>query len=440
MIETAAVIHSELESGIYHLLADYLRFCGVSVYNYAVTEETKIKLTYDFSAVFIDRTALQNVSVSLGSTLRQDGDEGDVSNRLIVIKESSVDWNKQEDDEKNERTSFLLRLVDRLNNTDLLQDNDRDVLSWLAELYVKHEILKNRVILQMFLGTPRFLRAARRHFFEAYLELITDDKAAQWRENPYCWFSVRYLERMLNESCGFLKEDMLLDTEDVVKRIEQMKERYHGHRQYQAKLYFTMAHFYECDFYRQRKCIEPYEKGFKCALDTPFDYYASYRLGRCLEKYRDSWDSAFTYYQKSLKSAPNEYRTAFKVAIYHWKQKKDVEAACDYFLSIDRILHQRYENNVMQPREAEYLYKAWFFMGQMIEENGGTPIDQITARSVEDKKQDILLRVQDMSHQNLCYTQIFGSSGQIDSYDGNGEGHEDVRIALVERIQTVCTL
>lgn len=445
MIETAAVIHSELESGIYHLLADYLRFCGVSVYNYSVTEQTKIELTYDFHAVFIDRTALQGVPVSLGSTQWQDADEGSVNNRLIEIRKS-VNWSKKGDDEKKERISLFETLIAQMDEAGLLQGNDKDVLSWLVELYVKHEILKNRVILQMFLGTPRFLRAVRRHFFDAYLELIKDEKADQWKENPYCWFSVRYLERMLNESCGFLNEDMLLDTEDAVKRIEQMMHRYTGHRQYQAKLYFTIAHFYECDFYRQRKCIEPYEEGYKCAQDTPFEFYSSYRYGRCLEKYKEKWEEAFPKYQDSLTHAPKEYRAAFKVALYHWKRKKDVEMACNYFLRIDNILQQRYEMNVMQPREAEYLYKAWFFIGQMIEEKGGTPISGITASAIEEKKKDIIRKVRDVNHQNPCYTQLFGAGEQIDTYDGNGKWpiedsrKEDIRIALAERIQTVCNL
>lgn len=445
MFETAAIMHSELESGIYHLLADYLRFCGVSVYNFAVTERTKIELTYEFDAVFIDCTALQDVSGSLSSIQRQDNNQEDVSKRLIEIK-GPVDWAKQGAYEKKERSGFLMFIVDRIKDKELLNDDDCKVLKWLADLYVEHEILKNRVILQLFLGTPRFLRAARRHFFDAYVALIGHKDAARWKDNCYYWFSVRYLERMLNESCGFLNEDMLVDTDDAVERINQMMNRCTEHKQYRAKLCFTKAHFYECDFYRQMECIKPYKEGYEYAIGTPYDFYSSYRYGRCLEKYNDNWDSAIPKYQYSLKREPNEYRAAFKVAVYHWKQKKDVETACDYFLRIDRILQQRYEKNVMQPRESEYLYKAWFFIGRMIEEKGGSPIAGITAREVEEKKQAILRKVRDVNHQNPCYAQIFGASEQIDTYDGNGKWpvedsrKEDIRIALTERIQTVCTL
>lgn len=435
MIETAAVIHSEQESGIYHLLADFLRFLGVSVYNYAVNERTKFNRTYEFDAVFL--------ASFLSLTPEQEQQKTEwLNNKKCINVNNKINWDTQSENEKDERIRFLQNnVIDELKNNQLLQDTDYKVLIELAVFYVNYEILKNRVILQTFLGSKRFLRAVRRSLADCYIALLRDKTVKELYQNHYCWFALRYLERLLNEACGFLEEDMLFDTEKLVKRIEERIGENEGHKQYQAKLHFTIAHLYECDFFSQRKCVKPYEEGDNCAQKSPFEFYSAYRLGRCLEKYGGGWDRAISHYQRSLKFAPEEYRAAYKLAIYQWKRKKDTEKAAEYLLDVDKILQSRYENNVMQPREMEYLYKAWYFIGKIIEERGGQAVAAWTARDVENKKQDIIRKIQVDGRQNSCCKQIFGVKMQIDAADSKGnKSSEDVILALAGRVQAVCTL
>ena len=435
MIRTAAVIHDELNVRIYRLLADFFRFCGVNVFNYSVTDHSELVWIYEFDAVFIDETGSR---LSLEPSQRKRLEDRYPENRIQFNNDERA-WNDLDTNENGERKGFLCSVIDRLAKQGRLQDEDHEVLKFLAKLFVDHEIMKNRIILQSFLNISNFIRKARENFVNSYVALLKCPKKAEWQDNSCFWYAQRYLDQSINEACGFLDEDMLLTTEKVVRGIEGRIQLSADQPQFQAKLYLTIAHLYLSDFFLQKKCTAAFREAESLSLGSALESYAAYQLGRSMEKQLGDWNSAIKYYMRSLRLVPDEYRAVYKVAVYHWKQKNDIESACEYFKRIDAILQDRYDLNVLQPREAEYLYKAWHFILEIIRENGDVPVNGIPASEAETKMQAILQKIKDVKRENHVYTLIFGRDAQIDSADPISP-KVDARTALAERVKAVCTL
>lgn len=433
MLETVAVVHNELNVGIYRVLSDFFRFCGVSVYNYSVEENTELQWHYEYSAVFIDDTQGQQ---TLSESQRQHLYEKGESQNFFWLNSENARYN-MESGEGGERKVFLSGVISMLGGKGLLQDEDAEVLNQLAKFFVEKDVMKNRIILQTFLNEPRYIRVVREVFVDAYVDLLKyKDK---WENNSYFWFAQRYLEQSINESCSFLDEGMLLATDKVTRHIADRIEAYREQKVHQALLYASIACFYECDFFEQERSVESWRKAYKLASDSPFEPMFSYRFGRSVEKRLGDWNEAIELYTKTLKRQPNEYRAVYKVAVYYWRQKKDISKACEYFRRIDGILDNRFIHNLLQPREAEYLYKAWHFIRQIIRENDNRPVDGIDAQFAEGRMEAILQRVRDDGHTNPIYTLIFGKDALIESKDTR-QPQVDVGTALEDRVRVVCTL
>ena len=439
MLETVAVVHNELNVGIYRLLADYFRFCGVSVFNCSVAEHAELEGKYEFDAVFIDETDSQHPSEPSQRQLMEEKLKGKAFFWLDI---DNSNWNYLEEGKnyKNERIAFLQSIIGMLKGKSLLDNEDEDskVLAFLAKLFVEKEIMKNRIILQTFLNVSSFIRGTRENFVNAYVALLKSENKAKWQDNSYFWFAQWYLEQSINESCSFLDEDMLLDTKKVVNAIEERIKLSDEHRIYQSCLYSAIAHFYECDFFEQTKSVEAWQNAYNWSKGSAFEFLLSYRLGRSYEKQLAQWDKAIDYYDHCLNIAHDEYRAVYKRAVYCWKQENDIESACEYFLRIHEILSKRYMENRLQPREAEYLYKAWHFIREIIRRNGDKPVCNITASYADERLREIPQSIQN-GVGNPIYTLIFGIEAKIDSKDSRSP-KADVRAALAERVQSVCTL
>lgn len=433
MLETVAVVHNELNVGIYRLLSDFFRFCGVSVYNYSVEENTELQWDYKFSAVFLDDTQGQQ---TLSESQRQHFHEKGESQNFFWLNSENARYNL-ESGEGGERKDFLSCVISMLSSKGLLQDEDAEVLNQLAKFFVEKDVMKNRIILQTFLNEPRYIRVVREAFVDTYVDLLKyKDK---WENNSYFWFAQRYLEQSINESCSFLDENMMLATNKVTDHIKKQIEAYNDYKVHQALLYVSIACFYECDLFEQRRSVENWREAYKLVSGSPFEPVFSYRLGRSVEKRLGDWNEAIEHYTKTLDSLPNEYRAAYKVAVYYWRQKKDISKACEYFRRIDDILDSKCVHNLLQPREAEYLYKAWHFIRQIIRENDNRPVNDIDAQFAEGRMEAILQRVRDDVHTNPIYALIFGKEALIESKDTR-QPQVDVRKALADRVRVVCAL
>ena len=135
-------------------------------------------------------------------------------------------------------------------------------------------------------------------------------------------------------------------TNKVTDHIKKQIEAYNDYKVHQALLYVSIACFYECDLFEQRRSVENWREAYKLVSGSPFEPVFSYRLGRSVEKRLGDWNEAIEHYTKTLDSLPNEYRAAYKVAVYYWRQKKDISKACEYFRRIDDILDSKCVHNL----------------------------------------------------------------------------------------------
>ncbi len=448
MLEKIAIIHNELQQGEFYLLRNYFSMCGISVYDYSVTKETTFDLEDTFDTVFIIATKSNNRNLELSKTHIEMAQRKYPDSILLDGEELNWKLDKKEEDEI--RNSFIEKCVDKIyalsvkKEPNIISEDDKSDLLFLRELYVEHDIMKNHVILHTFLGFPNFVRAARADLAEAYYEL-TDEQSVitiKNKKSDYYWYAQRHLERLLNEACDFLGADMLFDTNWIAGNLKARAEQRQEFPIFQSKIYRTAARIYECNMFYRKKCVDMYKKSAELAEGTAFDFKSNYWYGRSIEKHKHDWTNAIGYFRKCSEKNENSYKAKYKLGVYEWKQNASIWHACNEFREIDRILSSKFENGILLPIEAEYLYKAWYFIGMLLEKDDREIPAGITKRFVEDRMKRIVECVRDIQEKNICYEFIFGNESKLKSQgkEFKRSNDVDVRTALSGRIQVVCTL
>lgn len=439
LLEKIAIIHSELQEGELLLLKNYFSMCGVSVHDYSVTSESGFDLNYDFDAVFLVVTESKNRNFMLNGKQRELAEKKYPD--IISIEGLELDWNQEEQVEKQLRKEFINNCLNTMmeRHKGLINSNEKSDLDLISEIYVKHDIMKNNIILHTFLGFPNFIRATRKSLINAYIELV--EGYNEHRTSNYYWYALRHLERLINEACDFLGVDNLFDakqaSDNLIKTAEKQAENCNV---FKSKIYGTAARFRECNMFHREECVEMYEKAKKYAESTAFDYKSFYWYGRSIEKHENNWSKAIGFFREAAEKNPGSYKARYKLGIYEWKQNASIWRACSEFRKIDTILSRKYENRMLLPIEAEYLYKTWYFIGVLVELDAREVPVGITRNFVEDRKKLIVDCVRDIQKRNINYQVIFGKNCDIKSIDGNSERLLDARAALAERIQVVCKL
>ncbi|MCD7882746.1 MAG: hypothetical protein LUI87_03420 [Lachnospiraceae bacterium] len=93
-------------------------------------------------------------------------------------------------------------------------------------------------------------------------------------------------------------------------------------------------------------------------LDSFWDAYVSYRLGRYYEKMEDDREKALEFYKKSFSLAPWNYRSLYKVALLDFSKGNVTDATAE-FIKMDQIFQNETKYLNYQPIHLEYLIKSY---------------------------------------------------------------------------------
>lgn len=339
MIESVKIIHEELKGGGYRFLADYFRLAGVYVSECILKNYEK---KGDFSAVIIIKSGLGNEEVTqLSGTY----------DYVVVMEDISLNCEKQE---KIDYLSTLFEKIAEINPN--VWQKEIEALKIIAQVYVEYDLLYHRNVFSYFYEKADLVQNAQNCLVDAYL-FLSEEMKKDGNIRAHLIYAKIMLVRYINETCQFLNQYFLFDTGKCLKELDRALSLEPSF----SNVYLLKAMLTEIDENFKYESKTYYELGLKNMEDLYFASYPYYRFGRYYEKVIKDETKAREYYEKAIRINDREYRAIYKLILYAKKDGKYQEAI-ENCKKICNILMVKKEENYLQPREYEYLFKAYWEM------------------------------------------------------------------------------
>lgn len=385
MVDSVKIIHDELRGGEYRFLADFFRLVGSHVCDCTLKREFR---QTDFDAVIVIKEGLEETNVK---RLEE--------NYPKAVFMGGLDLNISCDENK---IKYLNDCLDGIygyyKSSNATQANvEIDTLKKIAAVFVENHLLKARNSFAYFYSKADLVQAAQDQYVEALLTLSKDEKLNKKTSKYYIYATVN-IARFINETCSFLKQELLFDTQKCMDEIDGALKLDPAF----ANIYALKGFLAEIDPQFRKGCGSYYMKAVEELGDQPYTSYLYYRLARYYEKVESDWNTAGKYYKKSLEVNSEEYRTVYKIMLMEKKERKYIEAI-ESCKKICNILDTKLQHNYLQKKEYEYLMKSYHSEGILY----GKYLNNETgaSKAFEDRNQ---LCEKIGREENGIYIQIYG--------------------------------
>ncbi len=358
MANSIKIIHKVTKGAAYRFLADYFRLAGFFVRDCA---GQRIYGDDNYDAVIVIRTGFTQDEL--------DGLQQDYQHKPLVQMEEMFSWKEfvqerssNDADGQDMKKPYYDYQKDYLRCVlDLLQSPlglaaERDVFDTLSDIYVDDSLMKYRIAYTFFYDDVEVVQIAQRHISNAFVEFC-DRVSTESKFAIYIYINLAY---MMNETCRFLKHRFVCNTQKCIDRLDEILTM--DPTFYNA--YVMKGFLAENDPALDYQAGEYYELALEWEGETPYMAYTSYRLGRVYEKILRQPDKAEENYRRALKLSPYEYRAYYKLLLIEKKRGNYIKAI-DYAKRILSILREKEEANYLQPKEYEYLFKAYLEMAKL---------------------------------------------------------------------------
>ncbi len=380
-IKVVKIIHGELSCGEYRFLADYFRLIGCFVCD-CIAGEEKNSTDYDI-VIIVDR--------------------GDIHQRIEEIKKQYPQvavMCKLNLEERNivEQKEYLMELIKQIWDS-LYQEEETDDIEQLrkiAEIYVEHELMRTRNSYVYLYDNKNVVEEGQKNLLRAFTKLSKYKEEINEPSYFLTYFEMD-LMRSINETCDFLSQVPIFDAEKMCSGLMEVQKEY----SFVSNMYILQGMIAESQKRLERDAAEWYKRGIEAVGEHPYASYGYYRLGRAYER-RNNWSEAIEHYRKSCKINSREYRSWYKIAMYEAKEENKTEEAINAYERICNILKKKEENNYLQEKEYEYLYKAYFRMAELHAQSG-------RKRSAVENYNKVVELNSKLSESNEMYEQLYGT-------------------------------
>lgn len=402
MIDSVKIVHAWNQVKEYRFWADFFRCVGMHVCD--CTSQNN-DFSNDFSMVIVLK---KSPSEADGGNVNQED-----TDRVVFDSKTEIESLNNAGEKAQKYFDECMKKIQKVFEA-REQLEDFEDLKIIGTIYLKHHISYYRNIYSYFKENDVWVQEAQDEFVNAYVDLST--AKAEKEKTIYTLYTFANLTRYINETCVFLNQKLLLSTEQCVNYLESALQK--EPKFYNARL--LEAIIYELDKEYYLKSGELYESALKEMDQKKYTSYPYYLYGRYCERKMKNLDKAKQYYEKSFEINEMEYRAIYKLAIIA-KREGDYEGSIKWFEKICTILSKKEDGNYLQPKEYEYLFKAYFGIGRIY----GDVFCNL-------KEYDNIVKKMDALHDKLCsdkknqaYVEIFG------------EEEKRFREATFLRIQTV---
>ena len=405
MIDSVKIIHDGKRIKEYRFWADYFRFIGIHVWDCTLKNDD---YSEDFSIVVIiekdiDEAKLEEVCTKYPNAIRLDSVDG----RNFNIS----DTNKGEEKRKEWEFSWidyleggLSKIEKKLSDQGMKQsESDFESMKVIGKIYVKYCISYFRNVYSYFKEEEIFVQQAQDKFVDAYVALRKNYSNCE--KTAYTLYTLANLTRYINETCVLLNQKLLLSTERCLEYLDRAMN--------------LQPTFYNAQLLKGIVCgidkAFAQESGvyYKRALDNmgkkKYTSYPHYLYGRYWERTMKDIIEAKKYYQISYELNELEYRAIYKLAIIA-KREGRYEESLRWFRKICSILSDKEKDNYLQPKEYEYLSKAYFEISKLY---GDVFWNLDGYEDTIKKLNELYGKIINGEPKNDAYKELFGEQEQI---------------------------
>lgn len=395
MFDSVKIIHSEENIKEYRFLADFFRLIGIHVCDCTLKRDW---FTNEFGFVILIEEGIEKSRID---RLK------DIYPKALCIKESKVkelSIYAESTKEKNIWKKYLNGCLEAIKNMDCITDQqylnkEIEILKKIGEVYVSFQLSYYKNIYGSFYNNKEIMQKAQAQIIGAYIT-ISDFYKSSEEKTSNLLYALANLARMLNETCRFLGQELLLSTDVALRYLDralQLEPTFNN-------AYFLKGMLTELDERYREHSGTYYQIAMEWIQNRKYAAYPYYIIGRYYEKIKNDYEMAKKYYIRSIGINSCEYRSIYKLAIFDKKEKRYLSAV-EHFKMICNILHEKEEKNYLQPQEYDYLLKAYLQIVEIYE----TYLDDSEWREVYRKKlYDLCKKITDEQEKNQVYEELFG--------------------------------
>ena len=278
-----------------------------------------------------------------------DGDNS-LKEKITQLKLSypnAICLGRVEDSSEEGWEDYLIKCLQEIKkNFTVCSEENFEILKEIAHVYIEYDLMRARVNFSYFVDEKKEnIQKAQDKFVGAYLKLFQDRTEDAISKSKYLMFTRIDLARLSNETCVFLRQEFLFDTKKCMEQLDQL-----------LKMDVTFVNAYvlkgflaELDRHYKEEAKAYYQKAIDQIEEQPYSSYVCYRQGRFYEKVEGN-------------------------------------------------------NNYLQEKEYEYLFKAYHEMGVIYERHLN---NREEAEKAFEKRREVC-DLERMENQNELYIQIFG--------------------------------
>lgn len=401
MIESVKIIHDWKYIEEYRFWTDLFRLIGAQVCDCTLRSTD---FSDEFSLVIILENGIPKESLD---------QLNDFYARALHVKSSSIDFENisismRNDSERDFWKKYLKKNIEYIKKNKLIRTMDMstlnseiDIMLKIGLIYVEYQISYHRNKYSYFYEDKKILQEAQNAFVNAYVEIFRLLKIFD-TVSPIIWYTLADLSRYINETCKFLEQPLLQPIDKCLGFLDKALE---------VDSTFTNAYLLKGIITELDK--EKYKKEGKSYFDMALSMmgrkkwasYPYYLQARFYEKVLGKIEEANELYNISLKINPLEYRALYKLAMES-KRKEEYFEAIEFFKRICNILKEKEKENYLQPKEYEYLFKAYLELSRIY---GYYDFDLGKYKEIVEKRNLFCDSVVDIAKPNKAYEEIFGN-------------------------------
>lgn len=404
MIESVKIIHDWKHIKEYRFWADFFRWTGTQVREYTLKNED---FSSDFTFVMILKEGMSdseleklNHKYSNSRVLRVSADQITAGTSLeMKTRANCTVW-------KDYMRFYLNKICEKKLipslNEDMLKE-DINILTRLGVIYIDDQICYHRNAYSCFYENEEIVQNAQDAFVNAYIKIC--DISNKLPKTGSYYYVKANLIRYMDETCRFLKQQLLLPVEKGLKFLDEALR---------VNPSFSNANLLkgilsELDIKYIADGKEFYDKAMEGLSRTKYSSYPRYLQARYHEKVLKDYAKSLELYADSIEKDLNEYRAIYKLAMAD-KKERNYSMAEEKFKKIYNILKDKEEVDYLQPREYEYLFKAYLELSKIYSYEG---FDLDKYKEMVVRREALCDRIFDTSNvQNKAYEEIFGTQAE----------------------------
>lgn len=396
MIESVKIIHDWKHIKEYRFWADLFRWTGTQVREYTLRSED---FSNDFTLVIILENGI--LPENLAQLHERYPKALRVSEQLIPTG-PSLEMKGSQNIWKKYLAFYLFQIVNGnliLTSDYAVLQKDIEMLQKLGDVYIDYQISYYRNAYSCFYENEEIVQDAQDAFVDAYIKIC--DTPGMLTDTVSYFYVKANLIRYMDETCKFLRQKLLLPVEKGLRFLDDALEIEPAFN----NAYLLKGIISELDIRSAVDGSAFYSQAMEKFQYKKYCSYPRYLQARYYEKVLKDNEKALNLYKDSLDKDMYEYRAIYKLAMFE-KKEKNYAMAEQRFKQICNILNAKEAVNYLQPREYEYLFKAYLELAKIYSYEGFN-LDKY--KEMVRKREYFCDKILDTAHvRNKAYEEIFG--------------------------------